>query len=167
MGVASGLNRAKSIIARDRTTQAALLGLHNASALHYTQSDQRWEGIANHDVAVKGQFPRHADCSAFATWCLWNGLYVPFKHTDVVNGTEWESGYTGTMINHGKEILHTENVVRGDCVLYGRDGVPEHTAIVVSHKGGHPIVVSNGSESGPYLLPYNYRSDVLQFRRYI
>lgn len=163
----SGLTRQQRQIARDRAVQAALLGLHHASALHYTQGDLRWEGIKTHKVARKGEFPRHADCSAFATWCLWNGLFLPFKARDDVNNLHWEAGYTGTMINGGREVHHLKNVIRGDCVLYGTHDDPEHVSIVVGHKGGTPWVVSNGSEGGPYFLPYNYRHDVGQIRRYI
>jgi hypothetical protein len=39
--------------------------------------------------------------------------------------------------------------------------------MVVGHRKGVPIVVSHGSEAGPFLLPYNYRSDDGQIRRYI
>lgn len=174
MNGTSGLTRPQRHIARERAMQAALLGLHHASELHYTQGSERWEGINHHDVASKGQYPKHADCSAFATWCLWNGMYLPFGVHDVVNGQGWEAGYTGTMKDHGIEVVHVVNVIRGDLVLYGPKGDPEHVAIVVGHKGGvvgsrgrSPIVVSNGSEAGPFLLDYNYRSDVGEIRRYI
>lgn len=163
----SGLTRPQRHIARERTTQAALLGLHHAAELHYTQDSQRWEGIHNHDIAAKGQYPKHADCSSFATWCLWNGMHLPFGTGDVVNGTNWTAGYTGTMAQHGREVLHLKNVIRGDCVLYGPAPTFEHVAIVVGHQNGVPMVVSNGSEAGPFFLRYNYRSDVGQIRRFI
>lgn len=167
MSRASGLNPHDSNIARDRATQAALLGLHHAKELHYTQGPDRWEGIAKRLLARLGQFPTHADCSAFATWCLWNAL-SPFKTGDIVNGQHWQGGFTGTMAQHGIHILHPINTRRGDCVLYGAGPNFEHVAIVVTHdKNGMPLVVSNGSEGGPYFLPYNYRSDVGQIRRYI
>lgn len=162
----SGLTYPQRILARHAAVRAALLSLHHAEALHYTQGAQRWEGIDHHDVAARGDYPKHADCSSFATWCLWNGLHVPFGVDDDVNGLEWKAGYTGTMVKGGREVMHLENVVRADCVLYGTK-TPEHVAIVVGHKGDKPVVVSNGSEPGPFLLPYDYRSDVLQVRRYI
>lgn len=163
----SGLAKCQRAIARDRTVHAALLGLHHAPALHYTQGPQRWEGIARHKVARKDEFPLHADCSAFATWCLWNGLHLPFGLADVVNGASWTAGYTGTMAQHGREVTHVKNALPGDCVLYGPAPTYEHVAIVVAVKAGVPMVVSHGSEPGPFFLRYNYRSDVGQIRRYI
>lgn len=162
------LNLAQRTLARDRAVQAALLGLHHAPAVHYTQSSERWEGIAKHKVARKGQFPTHADCSAFATWCLWNGLHLGLGvKADVVNGESWNAGYTGTMAQHGREVLHLRHVLPGDCVLYGPAPTFEHVAIVVAVRNGVPMVVSHGSEPGPFFLPFSYRSDVGQFRRYI
>lgn len=88
------LSLAQRTLARDRAVQAALLGLHHAPAIHYTQGAERWEGISKHKVARKGQFPTHADCSAFATWCLWNGLHLGLGvKADVVNGESWNAGY--------------------------------------------------------------------------
>jgi cell wall-associated NlpC family hydrolase len=164
---ASGLNKHQRIIARERTTQAALLSLHHAAELHYTMGSERWEGITQHLVAQHGHYPKHADCSAFATWCLWNGLYVPFKVNDVVNRDSWNGGYTGTMAQHGLRVQHEGDVIRGDCVLYGPKPTYEHVAIVVGRHKGKLMVVSNGSEPGPFLLPFDYRSDVGQIRRYI
>lgn len=121
-------------------------------------------------VADKHEFfadgVRVHNCSAFATWCLWNGLYLAFGLGDVVNGQHWKAGFTGTMAEHGREVVHLAKVLPGDCVLYGPAPSYEHVAIVVSNKNGKPIVVSNGSDPGPFLLPYNYRP-VGQIRRYI
>lgn len=168
MSRASGLNPHDSTIVRSLVREAALLGLHHAGQLHYTQDARRWEGINNHLLAKDGQFPHHADCSSFATWCLWNGLRQFPRLGDIVNGENWRGGFTGTMAKHGIQILHPQNTRRGDCVLYGSGPNFEHVAIVVTHdNNGMPIVVSNGSEGGPYLLPYNYRKDVGQIRRYI
>ena len=50
-----------------------------------------------------GQTPWTADCSAFTTWCLWNGLYVAYGKPDVVNGLHWDDGFTGTQIQHGRK----------------------------------------------------------------
>lgn len=162
----TGLSSCERAIARDRAVHAALLGLHHAPALHYTQGAARWEGIAKHKIARKGDYPTHADCSAFATWCLWNGLYLAFGLGDVVNGQHWKAGFTGTMAEHGREVVHLAKVLPGDCVLYGPAPSYEHVAIVVANKNGKPVVVSNGSDPGPFLLPYNYRP-VGQIRRYI
>lgn len=156
--------------ARRLAVRAALLGLHHAPALHYTQSGARWDGIATTDYSAKGEYPRYADCSAFATWCLWNGLYVPFKEHDVVNGADWKAGYTGTMLQHGVPIRRLKNVRWGDCVLYGSPGsTGRHVAIICrvgKPRGSQVMVVSHGSEGGPYFLPWNYRSDIQSIRRY-
>lgn len=164
----SGLGHNDRVKARSLAVQAAFLGLQHANELHYTEDAQRWQGIALDRIAAKGEFPEHADCSAFYTWCLWNGLHVEFGIGDTVNDLNWKAGYTGTMIDNGREVIHIKNVLRADAVLYGTYSKPSHTAIVVGHdKNGLPMVVSNGSEAGPFLLPYNYRSDVAQFRRYV
>jgi hypothetical protein len=165
----SGLNESQRNKARGLITQAAWLCYRNRARVHYTQGGRRWNGINNHDVAAKGDYPRYADCSAFATWCIWNGLYLPYKVKDTVNGCGWKAGFTGTMLSHGKQVNHKENWLRGDCVIYGRQGsTGAHTAIIVNTtKQSQPMVISHGSEGGPYYLPYNYRSDIMQVRRYI
>lgn len=162
------LTLAQRTVARDRAVQAALLGLHHAPVIHYTQGGSRWQGIAGNKNARKGQYPTEADCSAFATWCLWNGLHLGLGiKADVVNGENWGAGYTGTMAQHGRQVAHESKVLPGDVVLYGPAPTFEHVAIVVAVKNGLPMVVSHGSEAGPFLLPFNYRSDVGEFRRYI
>jgi hypothetical protein len=167
----SGLSREHRIHARDRAVQAATLALHHAPVIHYTQGPQRWEGIHQHKNARVGQFPHYADCSAFVTWCLWNGLVLSgFTRRDLVNGENWGGGYTGTMLDHGKAVQHLGNVQRGDAVIYGHGSPGEHTAIVVGRSRGgtgKPMVISHGSEAGPFFLPYDYRDDVMGFRRYI
>ena|SRR5262245_600491 len=152
--------------ARDRAGQAAWLAYNNKANVHYTQGGNRWEGIANKLNARHGKYPNNADCSSFATWCLWNGLYLAFQSSDVVNATSWRSGYTGTMLGNGK-IVKPENALKGDLVLYGKGHPGAHVAIVVGKKDGVPMVISHGSEAGPFFVPYNYRPDVMSIRRYI
>jgi hypothetical protein len=166
MPSASGLSRDQRIRCRDRVVQAAKLALANKTQVHYTQGPKRWDGIKNHRNAALGQFPVNADCSSFATWCLWNGLMLRFGLGDVVNGAGWTGGYTGTMLDHGMVVQHPSNALRGDCVLYG-EPPGAHVTIVVHNLNGVPMVISHGSEPGPYYLSYNYRSDVHQIRRYI
>lgn len=163
MASVSGLSAPHRIRARDLAMKAAFLGLRNAPSLHYTQGNRRWEGINNNLKAWRGQFPHYADCSAFATWCLWNGL-DHYGVRDTVNGQRWKAGYTGTMWTHGKQVRKRSNVLRGDLALYGNPfGATGHVAICVG--GGK--VISFGSEAGPFLLPIDYRADVRQIRRYI
>lgn len=164
MASVSGLSATHRAQAKSRAVHAAYLGLRNASSLHYTQGAARWEGIDRRLNARKGEFPKHADCSAFASWCLWNGLFVPFGVRDTVNGTRWRSGYTGTMVAHGKRVVHEKNIQWADLALYGDPfGRTGHVAVCVG--GGK--VISFGSEAGPFLLPLHYRSDLHQIRRYI
>lgn len=162
----SGLSFEHRVHARDRARDAALLGLRHASEIHYTQGPRRWDGINKRLHSREGDFPRFADCSSFTTWCLWNGLFVPYHCRDTVNGAAWRAGFTGTQRAHGREVVHLHNVLRGDLAHYG-GGAGHHVAIVVGWRNGIPVVVSHGSEAGPFLLPYNYRGDFSQFRRYI
>ena len=162
------MTKAQRRLARQAAANAAWLAYGHKASVHYTQGSNRWEGIRDTRYSARGQYPNYADCSAFATWCLWNGLYILYRKPDVVNGADWRAGYTGTMLSHGRPIRHLKNVLTGDCVIYGNRGTTgKHTAIVVGRKDGVPMVISHGSESGPYYLPYNYRSDVLSIRRYI
>jgi hypothetical protein len=163
----SGLDHDQRVRARDRSVQAAMLALHHAPQLHYTQGASRWEGIQERRSARLGQFPTHADCSSFATWCLWNGLALGFGVADVVNGANWSAGFTGTMLAHGKRVRRIAKVLRGDCVLYGNGPPGHHTALVVGVQDGRPMVVSHGSEAGPFFVAYDYRPDVMEIRRYI
>jgi hypothetical protein len=168
MASVSGLSKAHRIEARDRAVRAAMLGLDHRAELHYTQGPLRWQGIDKKYRSQVGQYPRYADCSSFATWCLWNGLFVKFGVRDTVNGAAWRAGYTGTMLNNGKEVQHEYSVQRGDCVIYGRGAPGVHTAIVVGRRtDGKIMVVSHGSEPGPFYVPFDYRSDILSIRRYI
>jgi len=172
MASVSGLSLPHRIEVRDRAVHAAMLGVKNAASVHYTQGPQRWEGIAKKLNARMGQYPNYADCSAFVTWCLWNGLVVPkfpkFVTRDIVNGANWTGGYTGTLLAHGKEVHHLSSVQRADVVIYGNGGTGEHTAIIVGRRAdGHPMVVSHGSEPAPFFCAYDYRKDIMCIRRYV
>lgn len=162
----SGLSRPHRVHARDRARDSALLGLRHSPEIHYTQGFRRWDGIRLHKLSREGEYPNYADCSAFVTWCLWNGMYVPYHHADTVNGAHWQGGFTGTLLAHGRRIHELHNVLRADLVLYGGGPNAEHVAIVVGWRNGVPMVVSHGSEAGPLYLPYNYRP-VREIRRYI
>jgi cell wall-associated NlpC family hydrolase len=167
MGSVSGVTRDQRIRARDRVIQAALLAHHHAREVHYTTGVRRWQGIDEKRNARLGMYPTEADCSSFATWCLWNGLFLGFGLGDNVNGAHWRAGYTGTMLDHGKQVRAVTNVQRGDLVLYGSGPPCEHVTVVISIKGRVPMVISHGSEAGPFYLEYDYRSDIYQIRRYI
>lgn len=167
MPSASGLSHDQRIRCRDRVVQAANLAKAHAPEVHYTQGPRRWDGIKNRRNAKLGRFPTHADCSSFATWCLWNGLHLLFDLPDLVNGHAWTAGFTGTMLDHGKRVQHADSALRGDCVFYGSGPPGQHVTIVVGRENGVPMVISHGSEAGPFYVRFNYRSDVMQIRRYI
>lgn len=164
----SGLKAPQRAIARERFTQAMILGQHHAAALHYSESaSDRWEGINQHCNAKLFQYPTAEDCSSFFTWGMWNALFLGFKLPDTVNNSNWKSGWTGTLAKGGLEVIEHKIIIQGDAILYGEAPDFEHVAGVIGHKNGKPIVCSNGSEDGPYILPYDYRSDIGMVRRYI
>lgn len=156
------LSAPQRIRARDLAIQAAALGLRHREVVHYTQGAQRWEGINRALKAWAGHFPRHADCSSFATWCLWNGL-DHYDMPDVVNGARWQAGYTGTQLQHGKRVTDERQIMRGDLAIYGGGPPGEHVAICI----GGGLVISHGSEPGPFKLPLHYRADLMEIRRFI
>lgn len=162
MASVSGLSAKHRIEARDLAVEAALLSIRNAPLIHYTQGSRRWEGIDKHLKAWRGEIPHYGDCSAMGTWWLWNGL-DHFGVRDTVNGQNWRAGYTGTMLTHGKQVRHRANWLRGDLFIYGRGFPGAHVAMYI----GGGLVASHGSESGPYKLAWDYRSDLMQVRRYI
>jgi cell wall-associated NlpC family hydrolase len=160
----SGLSSAHRIKARDMAIQAMALTLQHASAVHYTQGSDRWEGIAHHDRAWRGQYPHHGDCSSTTTWALWCGLshFHRFQYVDLVNGLHWKAGYTGTQLRHGRSVAGG-SLQRCDLVLYGNGWPGEHVAMYI----GGGLVISHGSEGGPYKLSMHYRGDIIDVRRYI
>ena len=164
------LNKDQRRRARRRAAEAALLAYCNRFSVHYTQGWRRWDGIRLHKNARQGQYPNYADCSAFATWCLWNGLYIGYGQPDTVNRANWQAGFTGTLMAFGKPISilsAKRDMLTADVVLYGYYGsTPTHAAICVGRLNGMPMVVSHGSESGPFYLPYNYRR-IVGVRRFI
>lgn len=142
--------------------RSATVGLKNALAVHYTEGPARWSGISEQKRSWYGQFPPYCDCSAYFTWCHWDASKF-LKLPDYVNGDYWEGGYTGTMVQHGVEI-EASQLITGDAVFYGASAaVPSHVAFY-AYNGK---VISQGSEIGPLLLPYNYRSDIVGYRRFI
>lgn len=161
-GAVSGLTRAQRINVRDHAVEAAVLSIRNAPRIHYTQGAQRWQGIARKLVAAKGQYPTQGDCSSMATWWLWNGLRI-YGVRDVVNGAAWTAGYTGTQLTHGKRVVHRSNWQRGDLLIYGRGFPGAHVCMYLG--GGY--AASHGSEAGPFKVRWDYRSDLLQVRRFI
>lgn len=170
MSSVSGLSPAHRIRARDLAVNAAMLGLRHAPSISYTQLDPpRGDWWRKHLKAYKGQYPRDLDCSSFVRWCLWNGL-DHFGVRDTTNdAARWSgAGWTGSLIRHGKPVEHEASVLRADLALYGDPfGRTGHVAIVVGRRNGRIMVVSHGSEAGPFYLDAHYRRDFRGFRRYI
>lgn len=140
---------------REIIAETAMLGYRKAYQIHYTQSTLRMWGVRN--KTMPPNVPPYEDCSSFATWLYWVA-----KAPDP-NGLGYSGfGFTGTQVLHGTRIT-SGMLKKGDLVFYGftRSGYPTHVAIYVG--GGK--VVSHGSEGGPFLLPYNYRS-INQIRTY-
>jgi cell wall-associated NlpC family hydrolase len=140
------------LTARERAVRAAMVGYRNAAVIHYTQDGRRWEGIAKSLRAGKGEFPRYADCSSFTTWCLWDALGGPDAGIDIVNGSRWTAGYTGTQMGHGHEVP-INRALPGDLAFYGptRNNINHVTIVVAPGR-----VISHGQESGPLSLPIDY-----------
>lgn len=144
----------------DDALQAAILAWRRKDTI-YTEGPSRWDGIAHNHQARHGEVPRYADCSAFVTWCLWNALHVGYGRPDTVNGEGWTGGYTGTLLEHGREVASPEP---GDAVIYGTGWPGQHTALYT----GGGLVVSHGSSQGPLLIEWNQMGiPVESIRRYL
>lgn len=144
---------------RNKLANIALYERRQAGYIHYSQGGSRMAMIRYRWRIPACDYRRVAwtDCSAFVTWVYWQaGSPDP-------NGRGYDlQGYTGTLQPHGTRIDHwgSDSFKMGDLVFYGYP--IHHVAIYV----GRGLVVSHGSEGGPYLLPWRYRSDVADVRRY-
>lgn len=161
----SGLSDEHAAHARRVIIKDAHNMLVRKHSVHYSQRGDRWEGIEDRCTHMRGTFPKHCDCSSTTTWMLWDAMARPYGVRDLVNGTNWKSGYTGTQYDHGKRVKHDSNLKIGDLIFYGDQGggIPEHVTIYI----GGGMVFSHGSEGGPYILRLDYRGDRRQSRRYI
>jgi hypothetical protein len=161
MSTYSGLNARDRARARRMIVQACHLMFNHKTDVHYTQEFlRRWEGIRRGLRAYRGDYPNYSDCSSSSTWILWQPYYH-FGLPDKLNGTDWKSGYTGTLSQHGKRIYGTLQV--GDLIFYGPSWPYEHVTVSL----GGRLVFSHGSEAGPYLLDIDYRSDRKLIKRYL
>ncbi len=147
---------------RVRVVRAALLGYRHRDRIAYTQGARRWDGISNRCRSHLGRYPVMADCSSYVTWCLWDALGGPNAGPDVVNGSSWRAGYTGTLRQHGRRVSLAD-AKPGDLVHYG-PGTGHHVTIVV----GKNKVVSHGQQSGPHLIAPDYpgNAGIAEVRRY-
>lgn len=151
---------ARKLIARSCRTMVA-----NKHLIRYSQGSDRWVGI-NHELSIiDGRYPRTCDCSSTHTWMLWDAICRTYGVRDLVNGQNWNAGWTGSMYRRGKLVVHDKNLKIGDGIFYGSQGggIPSHVATYIG--GGR--VFSHGSLSGPYILGLDYRPDRRMSRRYI
>lgn len=165
----SGLSDDHAAHSRHLIILQANLMVRNKTAVHYSQEYNRMEGIRQQLSVIRGQYPKHADCSSTAYWMHWDAVHRPYGVRDLlVAGPDWNPNktiYTGTQYRSGKGVLHDENLKIGDLIFYGDQGggIPEHVAVYV----GGGMVFSHGSEGGPYILNMDYRSDRRMSRRFI
>jgi hypothetical protein len=90
------------------------------------------------------KLPLNIDCSGFVTLCYkWAG--APDPNGNGYNG----SGYTGTLEAHMRHIPKSR-VQPGDlCLWKGK-----HVSLVV-RGGADPLLISHGTESGPYAIRFS------------
>lgn len=164
MASASGLSENHRRIARRIVAEGCALLLSNPSQVHYTQGPARFGAIRAGKHLHGRVFPIAEDCSSTATWLLWLALHRHFGiERDIVNGSHWRAGFTGTIAEHGKPVRKDSNIRVGDLVLYGSGYPYEHVAVALG--GGK--VFSHGSERGPFKLGIDYRPDRRMVRRFI
>ena len=123
---------------RDTIVAWAKWAAANHNKFNYTEGPLRMSGINK-----PGKLPVNADCSAFVTLCYnWAGAPDP-------NGMGYNhTGYTGTLLSHGKKIA-LKDVQPGDVIVYG-PGTGWHTALVIEG-GPNPLTVSHGRQGAPEL----------------
>lgn len=139
-------NREEEI--RNKIVAYVLWGYNNRGRVHY--AEYRPMDYLN---ALR-HLPIWDDCSEFATKA-YKYASAPDPNGRNFNGL----GYTGDELRHGRKVTIAQ-ARPGDLVHYGPN---KHVAVYI----GHNKVISHGSEGGPYLLPYNYRSDFAEIRSYL
>lgn len=167
----SGLNERDRAVARRLFIKGVEVLMAHPAQLHYSQDmTLRWEGI--HDAIIpwfnngriNGRYPKHGDCSSTGTYLLWLALAHHFHLPDTVNGAAWKAGYTGTLIDHGKQVRDWSRLKVGDAIIYGAShSSTEHVAWSI----GGRRAFSHGSEAGPFIVDFEYRHDIVGVRRYI
>jgi hypothetical protein len=167
----SGLNERDRDVARRLFVKGVEVLMAHPAQVHYSQNMvDRWEGIHDEIIPwtaagrVNGKYPKHGDCSSTVTYLLWLALAHHFHLPDRVNGQNWQAGYTGTLIDHGKTVKDWSRLKVGDLIIYGSS--VSNTEHVAGSIGGRRAF-SHGSEAGPFLVDFEYRSDIVAVKRYI
>lgn len=159
---ASGLSAPHRAQVRHHVKIALDVSVRHSGKMAYSQGAHRFDGITHHQFASKGMVPTQTDCSGWGTWVLYQGLRY-YHVRDVVNDQNWLAGYTGTMVLHGKLVVHERNIRLGDLAIYGSSrSNTKHVAVCI----GGGMVLSHGSP-GVHKLNMHYRPDLLVVRRYI
>lgn len=120
-------------VLRAKVVAWAKWGVKNEPSIHYRET---------RPMPLTAKLPLTTDCSGFVTLC-YKLAGLPDPNGLNYNGT----GYTGTLINKGKQVGHPQV---GDIVVYG-GGTGHHTAVVVE-AGADPLTVSHGWEGGPLYI---------------
>jgi len=127
---------------RAKILEYALWGVTNEPQIHYAQVRPM-----DHLDDLK-HLPISNDCSEFATKAYkYAGAPDP-------NGANYNgSGYTGTMLTHGKPVMLSQ-AKSGDLIIFG--AWPGHHVVILEEDGaankGNPMVISHGQEAGPIRL---------------
>lgn len=147
--------------------QAAMIAYNYAPLLRYTQSASRMmivrkklKPLDRLRGYLSGGNQLWEDCSSSLT-----GFYYIAERDDP-SGYEPDYpgyGYTGSISVRGVRVSFPK---LGDFGFYNGPWPYTHMVICVGFKNGMPLVFSFGSDAGPFLLPYNYRSDFSHWRRY-
>lgn len=167
----SGLDAKDRATARRIFIKGVEVLMQHPAQLHYSQDMRlRWEGIDDEIIPwtasgrLNGKYPKHGDCSSTGTYLLWLALAHHFHLPDRVNRQGWKAGYTGTLFDHGKPVHDLSRLKIGDAIIYGRSAsATEHVAWSI----GGRRAFSHGSEGGPFIVDFEYRSDRVGVRRYI
>jgi hypothetical protein len=126
---------------RDEIVNVARWGVEHEPQIHYAE-------VRPIPVHVRPfSLPLTTDCSGFATLCyLWGGATDPNRR-----GYDG-SGFTGTLLAHGRHIA-VKSCKPGDLIVYGP--APGHHVVIVVEAGANPLVVSHGQEKGPWLTRHS------------
>jgi hypothetical protein len=146
--------------AREVVVEAALLALDSRGQIVYSGRNRetvgrRWQGIE--DEVAPPEVPRYADCSSFATWCLW--LAREFGAEDP-SSREWAPGSTHTMEGHGRAVS-IANARPGSLFFYFNEAWGGHVGVMVERVADIPMIVGFGREGGPAYVRYDYRVKTL------
>lgn len=142
---------------RDQIVSAAQLVYDNRSHVIYSERGDRWEGITNH--LKPPLYPVHSDCSSYVSWCYW---VVIGGGPDILNGSNWSGGFTGSQTNHGRKISIAQ-LKPADLVFYGASGGSgiSHVAMYA----GNGKVFTHGHDPVGY-TDVHYRQDLQECRTY-